>query len=208
VPNIEAIPVKERAYYEDFLLATTHNRTRVDFRYDVGFDLCEPERAELAVTHLDDDLFPVMRRLLDLLESMNKRTKTEQERQIVEDQRDRFRALSCWYRTQRNVTAWIAGVHGYLNAKERKKRQYYRRMVRDLVRDEIANARNLLELWETSRTNWMIVSDVAETTFIYYYKNFADLVRKKILLMEGHENDEPYVDPEFQWRVPGLPPKN
>jgi len=22
--------------------------------------------------------------------------------------------------------------------------------------------------------------------------------------MKGHENDEPYVDPDFQWRVPGF----
>ncbi len=45
VPNIEAVPEGDRKYYEDFLLATTHNRTRVDFRYDVGFDLIKPDRA-------------------------------------------------------------------------------------------------------------------------------------------------------------------
>lgn len=32
VPNIEAIPEKDRLYYEQFLLATSHNRCRVDFR--------------------------------------------------------------------------------------------------------------------------------------------------------------------------------
>jgi hypothetical protein len=44
VPNIEAIPRGGETYYEDFLLATD-NGTRVDFRYDVGFDLIEPPRA-------------------------------------------------------------------------------------------------------------------------------------------------------------------
>jgi len=72
-----------------------------------------------------------------------------------------------------------------------------------MVLDEIENTKELLRLWETATTNWMMVSDTGETTFIYY-KNLGDLMKKKIALMAGHENDEPYVDPNFQWRVPGF----
>jgi hypothetical protein len=72
-----------------------------------------------------------------------------------------------------------------------------------MVLDEIENTRELLHLWETSKTNWMIVSGVGETTFIYY-KSFGEHLKRKIDLMKGHENDEPYVDPNFQWRVPGF----
>ena len=49
----------------------------------------------------------------------------------------------------------------------------------------------------------MLTSEVGETTFIYG-DNFADLLKKKIHLMDGRENDEPYVDPDFMWRVPGV----
>jgi hypothetical protein len=49
----------------------------------------------------------------------------------------------------------------------------------------------------------MITSAVGETTFIYY-GNIGEHLKRKIELMQGRENDEPYVDPDFQWRVPGL----
>jgi hypothetical protein len=121
----------------------------------------------------------------------------------IEDVTDRMRGLMCWYRTQRNVTAWVAGVHGYLETKDKKVKKESRKLLKEMVLDEIENTKDLLKLWETSRTNWMILSDVGETTFIYY-KNFGEQLKRKIALMKGHENDEPFVDPDFQWRVPGF----
>jgi hypothetical protein len=205
IPNIEAIPEKDRRYYENFLLATTHNRTRVDFRYDVGFDLCEPARAELAVRHMDQDLFPLLDQLMAKVQAMQQRAKDDRSRACVEDLSDRMRALCCWYRNQRNITAWIAGVHGYLETTDEDKRRKYRAMLKQMVLDEIHNTGDLLRLWETARTRWMIASEVGETTFIYFHKNFADLLRRKIELMTGREDDVPYVDPDYQWRVPGYP---
>ncbi len=207
VPNIEAIPEAERAYYEDFLLATTHNRTRVDFRYDVGFDLIEPPRAWKAIKHMDEDLFPVMLKAVALAESMLKRAKTDQAKACAQDQYDRMRALLYWYRTEYAVTAWVAGVHTYIGSTDAKERKMCRELLRKVVLDDIQNTKDLLHLWETSRTNWLIISDVGETTFIYY-KNFGELLKKKIAVMAGHENDEPHVDPDFQWRVPGFPDKD
>ena len=204
VPNIEAISVQDRKYYEEFLLATTHNRCRVDFRYDVGFDLVDADHALFCVTVMDRDLFPEIEKALSTLERMKKAASTEAARACVTDQYDRMKGLKSWYRTQRNVAAWIAGVHGYLETKDKKKQEQCREMLRIMVLDEIENAKELLALWETSTTNWMVVSGVGETTFIYY-KNFGELVRRKIELMKGHEQDVPYVDFDFQWRVPGLP---
>jgi hypothetical protein len=207
IPNIEAIPAKEREYYENFLLATKHNRATVDFRYDVGFDLIEPGRAWKAVTHMDDDLLPTMDRILSLLGAMQAKAATEKAKAVIRDQEDRMVALKSWYRTQRNVSAWVAGVHGYFESKDETFRKTCRALLKGMVLDEIENAKELLRLWETSATNWMMVSDVGETTFVYY-KNLGDLLKKKIALMQGHENDEPYVDPNFQWRVPGFTPES
>jgi hypothetical protein len=203
VPNIEAIPEADRAYYEDFLLATTHNRTRVDFRYDVGFDLCDPERAWLAVTHMDTDLFPRMDKAVALAKSLLDRASTPAARACAQDQYDRTRALLYWYRTQRAVTAWVAGVHTYLNTTDTARRAACRELLRKMVLDDLQNTRDLLALWQTSQAQWLMISGVAETTFIYY-KNFGDLLKRKLVVTAGHENDEPYVDPEFQWRVPGF----
>ena len=203
VPNIEAIPEADRTYYEDFLLATTHNKTRVDFRWDVGFDLMEPERGWKAVKHMVDDLFPVMEKAVAHAELMLKRAKTESARACAQDQYDRMRALLYWYRTQYATTAWVAAVHTYLGTTDVKERARCKSLLRSMVLGEIQNAKDMLHLWETSTTNWMIVSEVGETTFIYY-KNFGELLKKKIALMTGHEDDDPYVDPNFQWRVPGF----
>lgn len=206
VPNIEAIPERDRAYYEDFLLATTHNRTRIDFRYDVGFDLVDPGHAAWCVNVMDRDLFPEIEKALALLNRMKDQAGSHAACAV--DQLDRMRGLKSWYRTQRNVTQWVACVHGYLESKDKTERKRFRESLKAMVLDEIQNARELLELWETAKTNWMVVSGTGETTFIYY-KNFGEQVKRKIELMKGHENDEPFVDPDFQWRVPGLhlPPR-
>ena len=203
VPDIEAIPESDRAYYEEFLLSTPHNKSRVDFRYDVGFDLIEPAHAEFCLAVMDRDLFPALETALALLASMKKRASSGRETECVTELSERMRALKCWYRTQRNVTAWVAGVHGYLESDDPAVRARSRRLLRDMVLDEIANTEELLRLWETSVTNWMIVSDTGETTFIYY-KNMGEQLARKIRLMRGHEDDEPRVDPGFQWRVPGF----
>ena len=201
VPNIEAIPEDERAYYENFLLATTHNRTRIDFRYDVGFDLVDPDHAAFCVKVINRDLMPEMEKALSLLGRL--KTTAGPSQSCVIDQYDRMRALKNWYRTQRNVAQWVACVHRYLETKDSAVKKECRSGLKAMVLDEIENAKDLLSLWETSKTNWMMVSDVGETTFIYY-ENFGDLVKKKIELMQGRENDEPQVDPDFQWRVPGF----
>jgi hypothetical protein len=203
VPNVEKISEEDRAYYEKFLLATSHNRCRVDFRYDVGFDLVDPKHAQICIKLMNRNLFPEIEAALKLLKKMRAAATNNVERAVVEDQYDRMRALFCWYRTQRNVTAWVAGVHTYLETTDKRKRRESRAMLKEMVLDEIENAKDLLDLWETSKTNWMIVSGVGETTFIYY-KNFGEQVKRKIQLMKGRENDEPYVDPDFQWRVPGF----
>jgi hypothetical protein len=203
IPNIEAISEEDRAYYEKFLLAPPHNRCRVDFRYDVGFDLMEPARARSAVQHMDEELFPQIDTAIALVDGMFALAKTDSAAACLTDQFDRLRALRCWFRTQRNVTAWIAGVHGYLESDDDKVKHDCRILLRQMVLDEIENTKALLDLWEIAATNWMIISEVGETTFIYY-KNFGELLQRKIELMTGHENDEPYVDPNFQWRVPGF----
>jgi hypothetical protein len=156
---------------------------------------------------MDEDLLPTMKKILDLLAVMESKAASAAEKAVVEDQRDRMVALRCWYRTERNVTAWVAGVHGYIESKDESFRKKCRALLKEMVLDEIANTQDLIHLWETARTNWMMISDVGETTFVYY-RNIGDLMKKKVALMRGHEDDEPYVDPDFQWRVPGFTPES
>jgi hypothetical protein len=201
VPDIEAIPEADRAYYERHLLATAHNRTRIDLRYDVGFDLISPERALHWARIMDDALFPKLERTLAMIDTSVLQTSPDAARDCFGDLATRMRALRCLYRTQRNVALWIAGVHGYLEAADAVQKSRSRVLLREMVLDEIQNTRALHELWSTTSRSWMIVSREHETTFIYG-DDFGDHLVRKIELMTGRENDEPHVDPEFQWRLP------
>ena len=200
VPNIEAIPERSRGYYEKFLLATPHNRCRVDLRYDVGFDLLTPERAWHALRFMDERVFPPLEQALKLLRNAQSDLRDAKSMRFVVDQADRVRALRSWMLTQRNIAAWVAGVHTYLESSDAGSRAESRKLLHEMVLSEIQNAQDLLNLWNSSNTKWMILSDVGETTFIYY-KNFGSLLRKKIELMHGHEDDEPFIDPNYQWRL-------
>jgi len=203
VPDIEKIAEQDREYYEEFLLAPPHNRCRIDFRYDVGFDLISPADAMKCLERINANVMPRVEEARAAAQRLLAAAKDEHARATATDLADRMTALWCWYRNQRNVTAWIAGVHTYLESSDEKVRKQSRKILHDMVLDEIENTRELLSLWKASRTQWMILSAVGETTFIYY-KNLGEHLERKIALMKGHENDEPYVDPDFMWRVEGI----
>jgi len=50
----------------------------------------------------------------------------------------------------------------------------------------------------------MIISGSEETPFIHG-KNFPQLLKKKIDLMEKHKDDEPFIDPDYMFRMNNNP---
>lgn len=203
VPDIEAIPEEDRRYYEDHLLATAHNRNRIDLRYDVGFDLVDPAHARRCAELMDRDLFPLFDAMTPHFTRLAAMAAGERG-VCARDLRDRMAALRCWYRNQRNAALWVAGVHGWLEAGDDGARGECREILRLMVLDEIENTRRLRSLWLVSGRRWMIVSECGESTFLYG-SAFGDQLQRKIDLMTGRENDEPRVDPDFIWRIPGFP---
>ena len=85
---------------------------------------------------------PIMEIAQSLLRDMQQRASDDKSRDCVRDQYDRMRALKCWYKTQRNVTAWVAGVHGYLESTDLKVRQECRALLKKMVLDEIENTKD------------------------------------------------------------------
>lgn len=204
VPNFEALSEEDRAFYEDFHLGHANNRVRVDFRREINFDFCTPDYAQKCRLAITDNLFPEIERAADL--AVRKRDEAAEgspAQNVFTHLADRLIAAKCWFRTQRNVASWIEGVHGYIEAEDEATKARCRALVKQTVLDEKANAAALLEHAESARTEWMLTSAVGETTFIYG-DNFKDLLRRKIELMEDREDDEPYIDPDFMWRVPGM----
>jgi len=204
VPNFEALSVEDRAFYEDFHLGHANNRVRVDFRREVNFDFCPPDYGKKCREAITDNVYPEIKYAVKV--ALQRREATDpgsEAHTIYSHLYDRLIGLECWFRTQRNVAGWIEGVHGYIEATDDDTKSKCRALVREIILDEKANAKDLLLHVESAKTEWMLSSAVGETTFIYG-DNIGNLLRKKIALMEGREDDEPYIDPDFMWRVPGI----
>jgi hypothetical protein len=196
VPNIEAIPEKERAYYEEFMCTTPHNPNNVDLAKDVLFELTTQQKAELTITRMDENVWTNIDKAIDILDKAHK---ANPDKIVFYDQRERLKALKYWFKTMRNVAAWIAGVHGWLDSKNETDKKKYRTRITEMMNSEIANTKELIELWETTKIEFMAISDVGETPLIYG-EDLSIQLKTKIDLMKKHMNDEPYIDPDYMMK--------
>jgi len=201
VPDIEAIPERERAYYERHLLTTHHNPTRVDLSRDVLFDLMSPALAAKAARRIDGRALPRLAKARARLERL--REALGDGSHVVADLADRLAALTCWMTTRRSVAIWIADVHGYIQSSSAADRRACRERLKEMVTAEIENTRALHDLWKRSPIDFMAVSEDEETTFIYD-ERFGRHLKAKIRLMERYGDREPRIDEDLMWRVQGL----
>jgi len=73
-----------------------------------------------------------------------------------------------------------------------------------MIEREIRNCQELIRLWKETPVEWMVISGTEETPFIYA-ENFANLLEKKITLMEKHKKDEPFIEPDYMFRIADNP---
>ncbi|MEW6510961.1 MAG: hypothetical protein AB1428_08400 [Bacteroidota bacterium] len=198
VPDIDAIPEQDRRYYEEYLLATFNNPARVDLNNDMMWNFLTVEEAGEKRRTIDRKvLAPLTSAIEQCVDTLSSKNSTPP---VFADLHDRLRAARAFYRTLRNMVAWIESVHGYCGATDPKDRTHFRSLCDAMVEDELANARDLLDLWRSSRTDFMPVSTIGETLHCYG-ENFGDLLSRKIALMEKHGKDEPHIDPQYMWRM-------
>ena len=200
VPDIDRIPEPERRYYEQYLVTLFNNPHRVDFQAECLWDLISVEQADRLVATIDNRVMNPLDTAIGQTEGVLEEIPAEsQARELFQDLRDRLVAHRCYLRTLRNTSAWIAGVHGYLNAEDDDDREKRLAMVREMVESELQNTRELLRLWENSETTFMPIYDPGETWF-QYGENFGELLKEKIRLTEEYGEHTPYIDPEYMWR--------
>ncbi|MCR4438072.1 MAG: hypothetical protein QHJ34_03415 [bacterium] len=199
VPNLDAIPDSEKAFYQDFVCSTPHNPNNVDLSRDVLFHLTTPEKSELDVERIDRYLWDPLDSAIEKLEAIGEEATADLgQGNVIVDHLVRLRALRCWFMTQRNVAAWIAGVHGYMNATTAAKKRRYRDMVRDLMEKEIENTERLKKLWVSS-VAFMSLTDKGETPLMYG-DNLGELLDRRIELMRKHMDDEPFIEEGYMER--------
>ncbi len=203
VPDIGKIPSAERDYYEKYLNSIFNNPTLVDFSKDALWNLVPAELAEKIVAECDGKIWaPLDKTIADLQEGIKTVKSDHPAYAVFVDQRDRLIGLKCYYRTLRNLAAWVVGVHGYLDAVDPAVKESKHRIVKAMMDDEIANIKTLIKLYKESHTDFMAISDISEDLYSYCSVNFTQWLEKKIKLMEAHKNDAPYIDPNFMWQMP------
>ena len=202
VQNIEAIPAKERGYYEDYMCTTPHNPNNVDLSRDVLFQLATVEGCRKALDRIDANVWEPMDRAIASLEAVEERASTSLgDGNAIVDQLVRLKALRCWFMTQRNVAAWIVGVCGYMQAKSDIEKAECRRIVDELIGKELDNSEAIMELVD-SGVEFMATTDQEETALIHG-RNLKELLTRRVALMVTHRRDEPWIDPEYIERRAG-----
>lgn len=201
VPDLLAIPDAERRYYEDFMVSTANNTNLVDLGKDVLFDLVTQEYGEKFVQRVDEHVTPRLESVLQLAKAQAYNQQlTEQARRVFVDQYERLRGLRCWIGVLRSLSAWVAGVHGYLGTDNQAQKKRWRAYLDDMMTRDLQNTKDLLDLWNTSTVNFMVVSKTGETSFIYG-ENLGDLLQRKIALVEKYRHVEPRIDMNIMWKV-------
>jgi len=210
VPDIDRIPEEDRAYYEKFMVSAFHNPNKVDLAKDVLFELIPKEYARTAFRRIDQNVWKSLDAAVGLFRKKmdeSKRRRQDRALRVFEDQYGRARALRCLYETLRNTAVWIYAVHEYQETRDARKKKYCRTLLKEMMEREIHNTREWIRLWREASVEWMVVSGFGETPFIYG-ENFAELLEKKMALMKKHKNDEPFIDPNYMFRLADDPTLN
>ncbi len=196
VPNIEAIPESERAYYQDYMCTTPHNPNNVDLSRDVLFQLTTASDCRRALERIDENVWQPMDDAVRVLEGVRDQAQeTLGDGNAIEDFWVRLKALRCWFMTQRNVAAWIVGVCGHMEATSGAEKKKCRAMLDEMIDKEMENSDTLLGLLD-SDVEFMATTELTETPLIHG-RNMKELLTRRIALMSAHRDDEPFIDPEY-----------
>jgi hypothetical protein len=202
VPNIEAIPAAERAYYQNFMCTTPHNPNNVDLSRDVLFQLTTVPDCRTALARMDANVWDPLDAALEFLDGARARaSEMLGSGNVIEDQFVRLSALRCWLMTQRSVAAWVVGACGYMQATTESERSECRAVLDDMISKELENSERLLALLD-SDVEFMATTDLGESALMYG-RNLKEMVEKRMGLMSAHRGNEPYIDPEYIERSAG-----
>ncbi|MCF7761754.1 MAG: hypothetical protein K9M98_14740 [Cephaloticoccus sp.] len=204
VPDIEAIPAKERAYYERFGCFQHNNPGMNDLGKDVLFDIITRDQGVKATANYDRECLPRIDKLVAQLARLEAQTAGEPKAQAVFiDLLDRARGYRAVCGSIRMVAAWCANVYGYLESTKAAEKRKYEKQLQAAIDDELVNTQNLIALLEADRTEFMVLSNVGNNTFCYG-EDLPDLLREKIRLMKKYRHKQPRIDKDILWRpIPG-----
>tara|TARA_Y100000385_G_scaffold290374_1_gene363239 strand:- start:3466 stop:5574 length:2109 start_codon:yes stop_codon:yes gene_type:complete len=204
VPDIEAIPAKDRAYYERHGCFQHNNPGMNDLGKDVLFDIVTKEQGFEALKAFDKNSLPRIDKLVAKLEKLEAQTVDQPKTQAAfSDLLDRTRGYRIVCGSIRMVCAWCAHVYSYLDSTKAAEKKKHEKALQVAIDEELINTQNLIQLLETDRTEFMVLSGVANNTFCYG-EDLSELLRSKIRLMKKYRHKKPRIDKDILWRpIPG-----
>lgn len=204
VPDIEAVPLADRRYYEKHGCFQHNNPGVNDLGRDVLFDLITREQGDKMSHDMDVELLPRVRKLIaDLNEALSGLEPDSIAAKVFRDLRDRVRGYLHWTFALRSVCTWVGSVYGYLESDNDEDRTKHEQRLQTAIDLDLANTEELLELIETTDTEFMVISAAGNHTYLYG-ENLPDLLRLRLKLTREHRHHKPRIDREILWRpVPG-----
>lgn len=202
VPDLEAVPAAERDYYERHGCFQNNNPGLNDLGKDVLFDLITQSSGAKMAADIDQQ---VLARLDPLIQRLDQQIAgfTGEIRAVFTDLRDRVRAYRHWVATLRSVCAWCENVYGYLGAADATAKAVFEKQLQAAIDFELANIRGLIELLESTPSEVLVLSGVAENTF-FYGENLVEHLKTKVRLTEKYRHLPPRIDRDIYWRpIPG-----
>jgi hypothetical protein len=174
----------------------------VDLSRDVLFQLTSPAKSRLDMERMDANVWPPLDEAIRQLGAVAAESADRLgPANVITDQLIRLRALRCWLMTHRNVAAWVAGVHGWIGAADAPDKSRWRAVIDDLIAREIANSLELMTLVD-SGVEFMVTTDLGESPLVHG-RNLKDLLARRIVLMQRHAKDDPFIDPGYMERMAG-----
>jgi hypothetical protein len=202
VPDVEAVPAADREYYERHGCFQHNNPGLIDLGKDVLFDLITQASGTKMAADMDKEVIARLRPLIARLDEQA-RALTGSPKAVFLDLRDRVRAYLHWVSSLRSVCAWCETVYGYINATDEATKTAFEQKLQAAIDLELANVRGLIELLETTTSEVLVVSGVAENTF-FYGENLVEHLKTKIRLTEKYRHHKPRIDRDIFWRpIPG-----
>jgi hypothetical protein len=202
VPDIEAVPAAERDYYERHGCFQQNNPGLNDLGKDVLFDLITRESGSKMAADMDANVIAPLKALIVHLDQTLS-SLAGQPAVVFTDLRDRVRAYLHWVTSLRSVCAWCECVYGYLEAKDPAVRAACEHKLQGAIDLEMENIKGLIALLESTPSEVLVVSGVAETTF-FYGENLVDHLKTKLRLTAQYRHHAPRIDKNIYWRpIPG-----
>jgi hypothetical protein len=186
------------------MCTTPHNPNNVDLSRDVLFQLTTAEKSRLVVERMDASVWgPIDRAIARLAACEPIARQRLGPQNVLADQLVRLSALRCWLMTHRNLAAWVAAVHGWLETADAEARRHWRGVLDEAIEKEIANTEDLIALLD-SGVEFIATSADGESPLMHG-RNLRALLERRIALMERHAKDDPFVDPRYMERQAGMP---